>query len=227
MRILIISATHQEIFPLLKNLIFVNKANEYMSSFSFQKESIDVLITGIGLPYTIFHLTQALNEKKYDLVINAGIAGSFKDKYTLGTVVNVVEEQFSDLGVEDKDKFYTAFDQKLILPDSLPFVNGKLSNKSDIISQKEFKKIPKVKGITINTVSGNKKKIQMVIEKFNPDIETMENAGIFFVCLLKNIPFLCLRSISNRIEIRDKSKWNIPKSIECLNIQLIKILERL
>ena len=68
MKILLVSATKFEIAPLMKLLSGKKK---------FGKHSVDVLITGIGMTATAFHLGKYLN-KKYDLAINAGVAGSFK-----------------------------------------------------------------------------------------------------------------------------------------------------
>jgi futalosine hydrolase len=77
--------------------------------------------------------------------------------------------------------------------------------------------IPAVKGVTNNTVSGEKQLIKWRKEKFSPDIETMEGAAFFYVCLHENVPFVEIRSISNMVEPRDKSKWNIPLAIKNLS----------
>jgi futalosine hydrolase len=53
--------------------------------------------------------------------------------------------------------------------------------------------------------------------RFSPDIETMESAAFFYVCLQEKIPFLALRAISNKVEPRDKSKWNIPLAMQNLS----------
>jgi futalosine hydrolase len=45
--------------------------------------------------------------------------------------------------------------------------------------------------------------------------------------LQENIPFVQLRAVSNYVEIRDKSKWNIPLAVENLNIQLIEFIKTL
>ena len=42
-----------------------------------------------------------LMQDKYDLVINMGVAGSFSQDYKLGDVVEVVEDNFSELGFEN------------------------------------------------------------------------------------------------------------------------------
>jgi futalosine hydrolase len=45
----------------------------------------------------------------------------------------------------------------------------------------------------------------------------MEGAAVFYVCLNENIPVLQIRSISNYVEDRDTTKWDIPLAIKQLN----------
>ena len=42
-----------------------------------------------------------------------------------------------------------------------------------------------------------------------------------------NIPFLQMRSISNKVGERDKNKWKIKEAVENLNIELIKLIQTL
>jgi futalosine hydrolase len=67
----------------------------------------------------------------------------------------------------------------------------------------------------------------MMKEKLSPHVESMEGAAFHYVCLHQKINFLQLRSISNYVGERDKSKWELKKSIENLNSELIKIIEKL
>jgi futalosine hydrolase len=55
----------------------------------------------------------------------------------------------------------------------------------------------------------------------------MEGAAFHYVCLLEKIPFLQLRSISNLIGERDKTKWKMEKAIQNLNENLISLLNKL
>lgn len=57
-----------------------------------------------------------------------------------------------------------------------------------------------------------------------PVVESMEGAAFHYVCLQQQIPFIQLRSISNEIGERDKSKWEMKKAITQLNEKLIDLL---
>lgn len=53
----------------------------------------------------------------------------------------------------------------------------------------------------------------------------MEGAAVAYCAMQFGIPWVEIRSISNRIERRDKSKWNIPLSIKNLNDELKNFIE--
>ena len=110
MRILLVSATEKEINLVIQNAREVKKTGSYLFSGSYNNLQVDFLIAGIGLPVSIFRLTRQLSCNNYDLVINPGIAGSFKEEYPIGSVVSVASEQFGDLGVDDRGEFKTLFD---------------------------------------------------------------------------------------------------------------------
>jgi futalosine hydrolase len=52
----------------------------------------------------------------------------------------------------------------------------------------------------------------------------MEGAAMHYVCIQEKIPFLQVRSISNEVGIRDKSKWAIREAIVNLNEEIKKII---
>ena len=59
---------------------------------------------------------------------------------------------------------------------------------------------------------------------FAADIESMEGAALHYVCLLQKVPFLQLRSISNKVGVRDKTKWKIKTAIDNLTMELNALL---
>jgi futalosine hydrolase len=197
MKILVTAATSAE-------LQYINSAG-----------NIILANTGTGIASTAYHLAKLLNDK-YDLVLNIGIAGSFSEKLSIGDVITVYSETFGDFGVATKDGFFTCFEANIVTTDMFPFSNGILISKYAEKFSHDLS-IPAVKGITNNTVSGEKQLIRWMKEKFSPDIETMEGAAFFYVCLHENVPFVEIRSISNMVEPRDKSKWNIPLAIRNLS----------
>ncbi|NOZ45565.1 MAG: futalosine hydrolase [Chlorobi bacterium] len=213
--ILLVSATLEEINPFLKKCKTISQKENFIECL-YANIKIDFLITGIGMPFTVFHLTKHLSGNIYSLIINTGIAGSFKKNIEIGSVVHVINDSFSDLGIENEQEFLTIFEENLYSLNTFPFTNGELINKN-FINNPVIDKIKWVKGITVNKVHGSQKSIEAVINKFNPDIETMEGAAFFYVCQSLALPCYQIRSISNMVESRNKDNWNIPLAINNLN----------
>ncbi|MDR2293029.1 MAG: futalosine hydrolase [Prevotellaceae bacterium] len=192
---------------------------------AMQNHNIDLCITGTGCTFTAYTLTKKLQNTKFDLVLNVGIAGSFMKNMPIGTTVIVETEIFGNLGITYPHKFSTLFDEKFINPNEYPFVNGKLFCKY----AKQFNRnnLNLVCGLTVDATSGEENQIAERKKMFNADIETMEGAAFFYVCLCEKTPFLQIRTISNYIEPRNKNKWNIPLAIENLTNEVFDFLSGL
>lgn len=222
MKILLVSATELELKPLLQLNKKITRLNDNLMFIEIENINTYVLITGIGYHSLIYLLTKTLNQIKFDLVINAGIAGCYS-KFNIGDVVNVKHEIFSDMIIEDNANTFTLFERKLIDKDSFPFKNGMLINET-IINNKIINNLKEVRAVTSNTIHGNKESINRIKQMFEPDIESMEGAGFFYVCLQENIPFFQIRAISNKVEPMNKQNWDFELSIRKLNETIIDII---
>jgi futalosine hydrolase len=58
-------------------------------------------------------------------------------------------------------------------------------------------------------------------------IESMEGAALHYVCLQEAIPFIQLRSVSNFVGERDKTKWRMEEAVDHLNRELILLIHQL
>ena len=169
----------------------------------------NILITGMGMVNTSIQITKELMQDKYDLVINMGVAGSFSQDYIVGDVVEVVEDNFSELGFENGNDF------------------GHFSDFVTKYNVAAKTNLQKVKGITVNTVHGNDKSITEIVNRLNPDVESMEGAAVFKVCKKFAVTCMQIRAISNIVEKRNKANWNMPLAIRNLNNQVAKIIMEL
>jgi futalosine hydrolase len=214
MRILIVAATEGELAA---------TKNHYSKSVSTNL-TIDFLVTGVGMTATAYSLTKRLTARKYDLAINIGLAGSFRHEISLGDVVNVVSDSFADLGAEDGEKFISIFDLQLQHNDSFPFWNGKIKN-DHVGKYSQLHYLKNVKAITVNKVHGNNESIQNTLVRYHPDIETMEGAAFFYVCSMERVPFLQLRAISNRVELRNRGAWKMDLALGNLSSTVRSFLD--
>jgi len=226
MKILLVASSNSEIKLLRDKLTLVAKINDNLLSYKLGTLDIDVLVTGHGSIFMAYHLTKILHTFNYDLAINLGIAGSFDYFLELGFVVNVVQDQFSDLGFEEKDSFFTLSEKEMLNEDSFPFTGEVIRSLGNFEIDAIESLIP-VKAITVNTLHGRQENIQKVKKKFNCEIETMNGAAFFYTCLMEKVPFLQIRAVSYFIEIRKVDNWNHPLAISNLTATVLDILEEL
>jgi futalosine hydrolase len=218
MNCLLAAATANEISVFLDHYRHSNKT-------SFVDISVDVLITGIGLTAATHNLTRQIGLKRPDLVIQAGVAGSFDKKIPLGSLLAVRQDTIADESVVESGKLRTLFDMQLIKRNQAPYKNGWLVNPDKGIFKRN--KYKAVKAVSVNQITTANQMIRMYENTFQPAIESMEGAALHYVCLSENIPFLQLRSISNYIGERNKSKWKMKEAVGNLNKELIRLLESL
>lgn len=191
-----------------------------------QLQLIDVLVTGVGMINTCFELTKALIETKYTLVLNIGIAGSFDRDIALGDCVWVKRELFSEMGAEDGDEFLSLIQLGLQTHDEFPFEWGELKAKP-LRELNTLSALKQVRGITVNKVHGADESIMKTNMQFSPQIESMEGAAVFYVCLKMNVDFIQIRSVSNYVEKRNKDAWNIPLALKNLHTTTTNLITEL
>src|ERR1700674_3569983 len=103
--IFILAATILEVEPLIEQ---------------FQPERFRLVITGVGAVAVTYHTLKLVQTEKPELIIQAGIAGSFDKNIKPGDVVIVKRDRFADLGVNE-EMWKDIFDLKLADPDEYPF----------------------------------------------------------------------------------------------------------
>lgn len=211
MQVLLCAATEMEIAPTLQALS--------------QKEgnTVNILITGVGLTACTYALTKEVATKRPDAIVQAGVAGSLIPGSSLAKVVVVKSETIGDLGVKE-ETFLSLFDLKLLGRNTPPWQEGKLTNDSHLLP---IAGLPIADGVTVNEISTAKEQIAYYRNHLQAQVESMEGAALHYIALMEKIPFLQVRSLSNFIGERDKSKWMMKESIAKLNQALLQILTKL
>lgn len=211
----------------MKQLLVAATAMEIKNAASFIKRTKDwdALITGVGGVSTAYALMNAFTKQKPQIIIQAGIAGSFDKNILLGDVVVVSADAFGDLGVVENKSRKTIFDLNLIHQNAKPFKNSWLPNPNKKILQQL--NLPLVKSVSVNEITTRKSDIDFYKNNLGASIESMEGAAFHYVCLMEKILFLQIRSISNYVGERNKTKWKMKEAIENLNQTIIELLPKL
>ncbi len=157
----------------------------------------------------------------YDLVIQAGVAGSFLQEIEIGEVIAVRRDTFADLGIREGKNFSNLFESALA-ENEQPFLNGYLYNNHSVLESCYLKK---VNAITVNTITDDHEVISQWVLKYHPAIESMEGAALHYVCMQESVPFIQLRAISNYAGERNKANWDLQGAISNLNLALQLVID--
>jgi futalosine hydrolase len=214
-RILLVAATAAEIDPLARGA----------RRFARAGHDVDVLVTGVGMVPTAAHVSAVLARQHFDWALNVGLCGSFDSALPPGTVVHVVSEELAEVGAEDGEGFLTLTELRLLQQDDFPFQDARLVNTSPP-GNEVIGRLPRVNGITVNTVHGNERSIAAVVERCRPQVESMEGAAFMYACLLQKMPLAEVRAVSNVVERRNRGAWKIAEAIDNLNATVSEIIER-
>jgi futalosine hydrolase len=191
MQILVVAATDFELAPFVQ-----------------QHPESECLITGVGSAATAYWLTKQLILKKYDLVMQVGLAGVYNDQMPLSKAVIVGADRFADLGAMEKHTFRHIASMGFMDENVFPYQQGWLHNPHLYL----FQNFPDVvHGNTVNMITDEKQHIQTV--QAGAVVESMEGAALHYVCLMEAVPFLQIRGISNHVGDRNKSNWQLQEAI--------------
>ncbi|MHA4809101.1 5'-methylthioadenosine/S-adenosylhomocysteine nucleosidase family protein [Flavitalea flava] len=147
-------------------------------------EGLDPLITGIGKVNAAFQLTRKIMEKRPGLIVNLGSAGS--NKYERGEVVcctKFIQRDMDVMGLGYK-KFETPFSE------IDPVLTYGL----------------KLDGLPEGTC-GTGDNFEMAHKSSEYDVIDMEAYALAFIAMKEQIPFLCLKYISDGADGTAAEEW--------------------
>lgn len=176
-------------------------------------DSVDFFVTGVGMVATACALSGVLAQKRYDVVVSVGIAGTFTPRLALGQVALVERERIEGYGAENAAGDVTLFPSGELI---CPFAN-------DFAALHHY---PKAAGLTVNLLTENSSRVADRKRRYSADVETMEGAAVFFVCLRRQLKFLQLRGVSNVVGVRDKAQWKTAVALENLATAVQRFLQK-
>jgi len=228
MKILIVAATSTEVSRSFKSAIINEDDTGKIVNFRFGQLDLTLLITGPGMVPTAFLMGRVLAAEKFDLAIDLGIAGSFNEEISIGETVHIISDLLAEAGADSADGFIPLYSMKMARPYKPDF-----SGNDGLIMNTSYPKLASVtslrtvSAVTVNTISGCEKQIEMMKARTQADVESMEGAAFFYACMMHQLPCLQVRTVSNYIAPRDKARWNIGNAVENLALHVNRILEEL
>ena len=187
-------------------------------------ENFDFLVTGIGVLESAISLLKYFSARKADWVVLFGLCGAYPGTGTDILDVCLAEaEHFGDFGIAINDEIEYFSDPVFENRYDFDLKNNFFAR---IENSLEVLKIPYKKGpfVTVNSCSGTLSRGSFLRDEFGAICENMEGAAIAHVCRIHNVPMTEVRCVSNLVEDRDKTKWQISKAIAEGSDVIAKIL---
>ena len=160
-----------------------------------------MVAVGVGPVEAAHGTARALAARRYQAVVNAGIAGGFRDRCTVGDVVVVTREEYVELGLEDGSAFPlpdgAALARTVEAHESLlrPFLDGL---------------IPVIvgRGVTSATVTSTDARATLLAQRYRPDVESMEGFAVLRAAHQAGVPAIEIRGVSNLVGARASNEWD-------------------
>lgn len=180
------------------------------------RAGVEVLTAGVGPVDAASRVSRALAQRRYDVVVNAGIAGAFRGVAQVGDGV-VVGEELMDLNLETGER--------IALPDG-GLVADRVPADAQLVEAVTALGFHQVRGITAGQVTASDATAER-LRKRGAEIETMEGFAILRAAQLAGVPALEVRGISNIVGDRAKSEWDFDAGITGLRHVLNATLDLL
>lgn len=180
----------------------------------FSHPQVTTAICGVGLSATAYNTGKLIAQHQPDWLIMAGIAGVYThSSFAIDDVVLVESECESDLGFFTPKGFTHLADLDLDM---------------DFCVTKEWlcPHLPRQQILPVAKSNSMNVAMAPFVQTQGIDIENMEGAAFFQVCLAEQQKFLQVRSISNVVKIGD-DKWDMEGSIRALTAGLHKVVDYL
>ncbi|GFR35036.1 5'-methylthioadenosine/adenosylhomocysteine nucleosidase [Thermobrachium celere] len=201
MRIGIIGAMDEEVIKIKESMEverIEKKANMEFYMGKFLGKEVVVVRSGIGKVNAAVCTQILIDDFNVDAVINTGIAGGVYSEINVGDVV-----VSTDLVHHDFDT--TAFGYEVGQIPRMEVYSFKADEKLIDIAIRSAEALKDFKVYSGRIISGDqfinsREKISYFREKFNAYAVEMEGAAIAHVCYLNNVPFVVIRSISDKAD---------------------------
>lgn len=210
MDILLVAATAMETTAIRSHLGLGLSAVGEVQSFDYQGIKGGLLHSGIGMVNTGIWLGRCLDRHRPQEIVQFGIGGAFEGGPMLEEVVEVIQDCYAELGADSPEGF---------LPlEKMGFPSFELDGKPhyNVLEQprQPLGTLRTCRAVTVNRVSGVADRIAELQQIWSPEVESMEGAAFFQVCLMSGVPFRAFRAISNRVEPRNRANWHLREAVE-------------
>jgi futalosine hydrolase len=185
------------------------------TSFITAAGSVHAFSCGVGpVAAAITTATLLAIEPSYDVVVNAGIAGGFNGRVSIGDIVLANLSTFADLGARTADGFLTLREMGLHQDSSLALGDQRLVDRISAARQLVSGEV-----LTLACMTGTEPDADELARRYPRALaEAMEGFAVISATRDHDSVRIVaeIRAISNIIGRRERSTWNIPLAFDAL-----------
>ncbi|KAF5037048.1 Futalosine hydrolase [anaerobic digester metagenome] len=188
----------------------------------FDYAGLDFLacVTGVGPVAAALRAGEILERHPAAVgIVNLGICGSFDPHSALGAVCVASAEVWPEYGVHRSDGTEEPFGFQMLQDLPLSPVNRLELDPSAAASDMGLflpESWPCGTSLTVAGVTGDPQRAALLLARHEPATENMEGFGLALAARRKGIAFLEVRTVSNPVGVRDKSRWNFRLALDSL-----------
>ncbi|MFZ6017435.1 MAG: futalosine hydrolase [Nitrospirota bacterium] len=181
-------------------------------------KNVVYLASGIGKANASYTVTILIEKFSPRLVINFGVGGAYPSSgLKIGDIAIAEKEIYGD-----REKYFNEFPLDKILLKKFVKSFNLITHHSSLITR--MKSGPFV---TVSTCTGTIKRALELEKRFNAICENMEGVAVAHICTLYGIPMVEIRGISNIVEDRDTSKWDLKLAAENCQMVVMEFLKEI
>lgn len=190
---------------------------------------------GVGKANAAAAATALIERHRPGLVIITGCGGAYPGSgLSVGGLAVASDELFADEGAETPDGWLDLRAMQLPLYtqgtqhyyNTIP-LSRHAAEKAMQLADSHGVRLIRGRFLTVSTCSGTRERGLALSRRHQAICENMEGAAIALVALRYGIPCLEIRGISNLVEDRDLSRWDLPRAVEAAQRFVIKVIEDL
>jgi len=197
---------------------------------------VSLLETGIGCVNTAQALTAFLETHSPQAVLQVGVGGAYRlSGLGVGDLAVAASETYADAGVATPDGWRPL--DLIGIPvlrtgeediyNVIPVDTSLATKAASALEEMDGLKVQSGPFATVQQCSGVADLGDVVAERFKAICENMEGAAAAHLAALYGVPFLEVRAISNLVENRDLSKWDLPGAASRVQSAALTLLPRL
>ena len=173
-------------------------------------QNVVVEPVGVGPAAAAAGTARLLATGRYRAVVSAGIAGGFRGRAPVGSIVLGARSIAADLGAETPDGFLPV--------DELGFGTSVFACDPALLKALTAELPAAIVGdvVTLSTVTGTQRTADRLAESYPQAVaEAMEGYGVAVAAA--GLPFAELRAISNPVGPRDRAAWRLQEALAALS----------